>query len=96
VGGCGRFFEGTAAQMHANLTARLAALPDHTLAFCAHAHRPAAAPPWDTNRRPGSVGVFGQSQRRSVDEQRVRCPKSTVEVGVGILGSSYPSFHYLG
>eukprot|EP00669_Euglena_mutabilis_P003725 TRINITY_DN14741_c0_g1_i1.p2 TRINITY_DN14741_c0_g1~~TRINITY_DN14741_c0_g1_i1.p2 ORF type:complete len:296 (-),score=62.32 TRINITY_DN14741_c0_g1_i1:79-942(-) len=36
VGGCGRFFEGTAAQMHANLTARLAALPDHTLAFCAH------------------------------------------------------------
>lgn len=47
VGGCGRFFEGTAAQMHANLTARLAALPDHTLAFCAHAHRP-AAPPFGT------------------------------------------------
>ena len=33
--GCGRLFEGTAAQMSASLT-RLAALPDDTLVFCAH------------------------------------------------------------
>lgn len=33
--GCGRLFEGTAAQMHASL-ARLAALPDDTLVCCAH------------------------------------------------------------
>lgn len=33
--GCGRLFEGTAAQMNASL-ARLAALPDDTLVFCAH------------------------------------------------------------
>lgn len=33
--GCGRLFEGTAAQMHASL-AKLAALPGHTLVYCAH------------------------------------------------------------
>ncbi|SDS40033.1 hydroxyacylglutathione hydrolase [Halopseudomonas xinjiangensis] len=35
AGGCGRLFEGTAAQMHASLT-RLAELPDPTRVFCAH------------------------------------------------------------
>jgi hydroxyacylglutathione hydrolase len=34
-GGCGRLFEGTPAQMAASL-AKLAALPDDTLVFCAH------------------------------------------------------------
>jgi hydroxyacylglutathione hydrolase len=33
--GCGRLFEGTAAQMHASLS-KLAALPDETLVYCAH------------------------------------------------------------
>ena len=33
--GCGRLFEGTAAQMHASLT-RLAALPGDTQVYCAH------------------------------------------------------------
>ena len=33
--GCGRLFEGTPAQMHANLQ-RLAALPPDTLVYCAH------------------------------------------------------------
>lgn len=33
--GCGRLFEGTAAQMFENM-ARLAALPDETLVYCAH------------------------------------------------------------
>ena len=33
--GCGRLFEGTAAQMHANLQ-RLAALPDDVLVYCGH------------------------------------------------------------
>jgi len=33
--GCGRLFEGTAAQMHASLT-RLAALPGDTKIYCAH------------------------------------------------------------
>ena len=33
--GCGRLFEGTAAQMFANMQ-RFAALPDETRAYCAH------------------------------------------------------------
>jgi hydroxyacylglutathione hydrolase len=33
--GCGRLFEGSAAQMHANMT-RLAALPAETRVYCAH------------------------------------------------------------
>jgi hydroxyacylglutathione hydrolase len=33
--GCGRLFEGTAAQMFANM-ARLGALPDDTMVYCAH------------------------------------------------------------
>lgn len=36
VGGCGRFFEGTAAQMDAALNQTFAALPDETLVYCAH------------------------------------------------------------
>jgi len=35
VGGCGRFFEGTANDMVRNMN-RLAALPDETFVFCAH------------------------------------------------------------
>jgi len=35
VNGCGRLFEGTAAQMHASL-AKLAALPGATAVYCAH------------------------------------------------------------
>ena len=33
--GCGRLFEGTAAQMFANMR-KLEALPDHTVVYCAH------------------------------------------------------------
>ena len=36
VAGCGRLFEGTATQMHASLTGRLASLPDATRVFCGH------------------------------------------------------------
>lgn len=35
VGGCGRFFEGTASQMQANME-KIAKLPEETLVFCAH------------------------------------------------------------
>ncbi len=34
-GGCGRLFEGTAAQMHASL-AKLKQLPEHTAVYCTH------------------------------------------------------------
>ncbi|RTE81817.1 hypothetical protein BHE90_003710 [Fusarium euwallaceae] len=36
VGGCGRFFEGSAAEMHASLNERLAALPQDTLIYPGH------------------------------------------------------------
>lgn len=36
VAGCGRFFEGDAAQMHHSLNTVLAALPDETRVFCGH------------------------------------------------------------
>ena len=41
LGGCGRFFEGTADQMHEALVGKLAKLPDETvnIAFT-HSHRP--------------------------------------------------------
>ena len=35
VGGCGRFFEGTASDMLTNMD-RIASLPAHTVVFCAH------------------------------------------------------------
>lgn len=35
MAGCGRLFEGTAAQMHASME-QIAALPDETLIYCAH------------------------------------------------------------
>jgi len=36
IGGCGRFFEGTAEQMHSALIDKLGNLPDETLVFCGH------------------------------------------------------------
>lgn len=36
MGGCGRFFEGTAEQMHKALIQVLGALPDETKVFCGH------------------------------------------------------------
>lgn len=36
IGGCGRFFEGTAEQMYAALVEKLGSLPDNTKVFCGH------------------------------------------------------------
>jgi len=36
LGGCGRFFEGTAEQMHEALVTKLSALPDATDVYCGH------------------------------------------------------------
>lgn len=36
VAGCGRFFEGTAEQMHTALIEKLGRLPDNTQVFCGH------------------------------------------------------------
>jgi len=36
IGGCGRFFEGTAEQMYCALIEKLSSLPDNTKVFCGH------------------------------------------------------------
>lgn len=36
MGGCGRFFEGTAQQMYTALIDKLSSLPDETLVYCGH------------------------------------------------------------
>lgn len=36
LGGCGRFFEGTAEQMYSALIEKLSSLPDETKVFCGH------------------------------------------------------------
>lgn len=36
IGGCGRFFEGTADQMYAALIEKLGSLPENTQVFCGH------------------------------------------------------------
>ena len=36
LGGCGRFFEGTAEQMYSALIEKLSKLPDDTQVFCGH------------------------------------------------------------
>lgn len=36
LGGCGRIFEGTAAQMHHSINTRLAELPAQTQIYCGH------------------------------------------------------------
>jgi hydroxyacylglutathione hydrolase len=36
LGGCGRFFEGTADQMYSALIEKLSILPDNTKVFCGH------------------------------------------------------------
>jgi len=36
IGGCGRFFEGTAEEMYQNLCKTIASMPDDTLIYCGH------------------------------------------------------------
>jgi hydroxyacylglutathione hydrolase len=76
--GCGRLFEGTAAQMHASL-AKLAALPPETLVYCAHEYTlsnlkfAAAAEPDST-----AVHARAQAARAALDRGHPSLP-STLE-----------------
>jgi hydroxyacylglutathione hydrolase len=71
--GCGRLFEGTAAQMHASLS-RLAAMPRETLVYCAHEYtlanlRFAAAV------EPGNTAI---GRYRAACEARIRNGEPTI------------------
>ncbi len=89
AGGCGRLFEGTPAQMVASL-AKLAALPDNTLVFCAHEYTLAnlrfalAAEPGNT-----------QLQQRMQDDSAKRdAGVPTVPSTIGIEKASNPFLRY--
>lgn len=89
AGGCGRLFEGTPAQM-AHSLAKLAALPDDTLVFCAHEYtlsnlRFAAA------AEPDNPAV--QQRLREVAAQRER-GEATVPSTVGVEKATNPFIRY--
>jgi len=68
--GCGRLFEGTAAQLHHSLT-RLAALPDRTRVFCTHEYTLSNlrfAMAVDAENVALSERVFVEQERRSRNE----------------------------
>ncbi|TVS02986.1 MAG: hydroxyacylglutathione hydrolase [Cyanobium sp. PLM2.Bin73] len=60
VGGCGRLFEGTPAQMHASLQ-RLAALPESTRVWCAHEYTEANLR-WAAATAPGDGAIARRLQ----------------------------------
>jgi hydroxyacylglutathione hydrolase len=73
AGGCGRLFEGTAAQMHAALK-RFAALPGSTRVWCAHEYT-ASNLRWAARQRPGDVAV---AQRLAAVQERRREGRPTI------------------
>lgn len=77
--GCGRLFEGTAAQMQASL-AVLAALPPSTLVYCAHEYTQANLR-FAATVEPGSIAI----QRRCEEVAAARAAgRSTVPTRIGI------------
>jgi hydroxyacylglutathione hydrolase len=84
AGGCGRLFEGTAAQM-ADSLARLAALPDETAVYCAHEYTQANlrfALAVEPGNRPAAAGQRGGGHRAS--------GLATVPSTIGIEKASNP------
>ncbi|MEX1318038.1 MAG: hydroxyacylglutathione hydrolase [Synechococcaceae cyanobacterium] len=73
VGGCGRLFEGTPAQMHASLQ-RLAALPADTRVWCAHEYTEANLR-WAAAERPDDPAI---ARRLAEVEERRRRGLATV------------------
>jgi len=66
--GCGRLFEGTAAQMHANLQ-RLARLPDDTRVYCGHEYTLANAR-WAVTVEPDNREIVERLTRVEAIRQR--------------------------
>ncbi|QEH80412.1 hydroxyacylglutathione hydrolase [Sphingomonas sp. C8-2] len=83
--GCGRLFEGTPAQMHANMD-RLAALPDATRVYCAHEYT-------QSNGRYALVAEPDNGAIRArmeqVDAARVR-GEATVPTTIGLERETNP------
>ena len=73
AGGCGRLFEGTAAQMHAALR-RFAALPGSTRVWCAHEYTESNLR-WAARQRPGDAAV---ARRLAAVQDRRREGRPTI------------------
>jgi hydroxyacylglutathione hydrolase len=67
--GCGRLFEGTAAQMYQSLNLTLGALPDETLVYCGHEYT-ASNLKFAAHVEPGNGAVTNKARR--VAEQRAQ------------------------
>lgn len=79
AGGCGRLFEGTAAQLHASLS-RLAALPPTTRVYCTHEYTLANlrfAMAVDTDNSELNARVFVEKERRARREPTL---PSTIQI----------------
>lgn len=80
AGGCGRLFEGTAAEMHASLR-QLAALPDSTRVWCAHEYTLANLR-WAAGIADPSATEAVAARLTAVERQR-RENRSTVPTTIG-------------
>ncbi|GAC1621736.1 MAG: hydroxyacylglutathione hydrolase [Nevskia sp.] len=77
VGGCGRLFEGTPAQMHASLS-KLAALPARTAVYCAHEYTLGNLD-FATTVEPGNAALAAEVQRvRALRAQGLPSVPSTI------------------
>lgn len=89
AGGCGRLFEGTAAQMTASL-AKLAALPDETNVYCAHEYTVSNLQ-FAVAAEPGNTEVAGRLAREQARRAR---GEATVPSTIGLEKTSNPFLRY--
>ena len=83
--GCGRLFEGTAAQMFDNLR-KLEALPDHTVVYCAHEYTQSNGR-YALTAEPGNAALI--ARMANVDTARSR-GEPTVPTTIGLERATNP------
>ena len=83
--GCGRLFEGTAAQMFANMR-KLEALPDHTVVYCAHEYTQSNGR-YALTAEPGNAALI--ARMANVDTARSR-GEPTVPTTIGLERATNP------
>jgi hydroxyacylglutathione hydrolase len=86
VAGCGRLFEGTAAQMYQSLNVTLAALPDATRVYCGHEYT-AQNLRFAAHLEPSNAAILAHAFK--VSEQRAR-GEATVPSTIGAEKSINP------
>ncbi len=83
--GCGRLFEGTAAQMFANMR-KLEALPDNTVVYCAHEYTQSNGR-YALTAEPGNVALI--ARMADVDAMRLR-GEATVPTTIALERATNP------